>query len=112
MKRIVKYLINLTCLGFLIAGIGLSYAIIVGVPNLERLFDIIWIQAGRLAIISIVFISIATYLNFIFERKIEKKKTSREFLIISLIHIGTLIIAFLYFSWNFYREYIAHPEYF
>ena len=85
---------------------------IVIVPDLERIFDIIWDQAGKVALISVVFILIATYLNFVFERKIEKRNTSREFIIISLIHIVILTLAFSYFSWNFYNEYIAHPEYF
>jgi NADH:ubiquinone oxidoreductase subunit 2 (subunit N) len=112
LKRIIKYLVNLSCLGFLIAGIGVSYATIVRVPNLQRIFDIIWNQAGNVALISIVFVLIATYLNFVFERKIEKRKTSREFIILSLIHIIILTLAFAYFSWNFYSDYIAHPEYF
>jgi hypothetical protein len=112
LKRIIKYLVNVTFLGILIAGIAASYAIIVRVESLERIFDIIWNQAGNVALISIVFISIATYLNFVFERKIEKRKTSREFIIISLMHIVMLTLAFAYFSWNFYSEYIAHPEYF
>ena len=112
MKRIIKYLINFTCLGFLIAGIGASYAIIVRVENFERIFNIIWNQAGNVALISVVFILIVTYLNFVFERKVEKRKTSREFIIISLIHIAMLTLAFAYFSWNFYRDYIEHPEYF
>ena len=93
----------------MIAG---SYAIIVIVPNLERLYEDIWTVAGMMAIVTIVFIAIITYLNFLFERKIEKRKTSREFIIISLIHIVGLTLAFVYFSWNFYCEYIAHPEYF
>ena len=110
--KIIKYLLNAICLGFLIYVIAVSYAIIVRVQNLERIFDIIWNQAGTIAFISIVFVLIATYLNFVFERKIEKRKTSREFIIISLVHITMITLAFAYFSWNFYRDYIAHPEYF
>ena len=110
MKKIIKYLVNIACLGLLIFEIWISYAIIVRVQNLERIFDIIWSQAGSFALISVVFILIATYLNFVFERKVEKRKTSREFLIISLIHIVILTLAFAYFSWSFYRDYVAHPE--
>ena len=110
LKKIIKYLVNIACLGLLIFEIWVSYAIIVRVQNLERIFDIIWSQAGSFALISVVFILIATYLNFVFERKVEKRKTSREFLIISLIHIVILTLAFAYFSWSFYRDYVAHPE--
>jgi len=112
LKRIIKYLVNLTCLGFLITEIGLSYSIIVRVSSLKGAFEIIWNQAENDALISIVFVIIATYLNFIFERKMEKKKTSREFITITLIHITALTLAFAYFSWNFYIDYVAHPEYF
>ena len=112
MKRIIKYLVNLTCLGFLITGIRVSYGIIVRVSSLERIFEIIWNQAGSVALIFIVFVIIVTYLNFVFERKIEKRKTSREFIIIAIIHIAMLTLAFAYFSWKFYSDYVAHPEYF
>lgn len=112
LKRIIKYLLNVTCLGFLIAKIGASYGIIVRVPNLERIFDMIWKQAGNVAWISILFVLISTYLNFFFERKIERRKTSQEFIIISLIHIVMITLAFAYFSLNFYLDYIEHPEYF
>ena len=112
MKKIIKYLFNVICLGYLFFGIRVSYAIIVTVPNLERLFDIIWIQVGRVSLISIVFIIFITYLNFLFERKIEKRKSSREFIIISFIHVVFLILAYAYFSYDFYSDYIEHPEYF
>lgn len=112
MKKVIKYLISIICIGFLIFGIRFSYAIIVIVSNLGKLFEIILIQAGRFAITSIVFIIIITYLNFMFERKIEKRKTSREFLIISFIHIVLLILAYIYFTYEFYCNYIEHPEYF
>jgi len=112
LKRTIKYLLNAVCLALLIFRIAASYGIIVRVASLKRLFDIIWSQAGNVALISVVFIIIATYLNFVFERKIEKRKTSREFLFISIFHIVMLILAFAYFSWNFYHDYVAHPEYF
>ena len=112
MKKIIKYLVNLICLGFLIFVIRVSYAIIVIVPNLEKLFDIIWNQTGKFAMISIVFVIIITYLNFIFEKKIEKRKSSREFILISIIHIIVIILAYAYFSYDFYSQFIKHPEYF
>jgi hypothetical protein len=112
LKRIIKYLINVTFLSFLIIGIYLSYAIIVKVPNREKLIEIIWYQADRVTLVSIVFIIITTYLNFLFERKIEKKQYSREFFILSFFHFLILILAFAYFSNNFYQEFMLHPEYF
>ena len=111
MKRTIKYLINLICLSFLVFGIAVSFAIIVRVSSLKRLFEIIWLQAERISIVSITFLIIVTYLNFAFERKIEKKSTC-EFIIFSLIHSVVIILAFTYFSYDFYCDYIEHPEYF
>jgi NADH:ubiquinone oxidoreductase subunit 2 (subunit N) len=112
LKRIIKYLVNLTCIGFQIFLIRVSFATIVRVSSLERIFEIIWSQAESFAFSSIVFLLILTYLNFVFERKIEKRKTSREFIIISLMNLAILPLAFAYFSWNFHHVYVSHPEYF
>ena len=89
-----------------------SYAIIVRVPNIERLMNLIHSQVEKLSIISIGFIVIITFINYVFERKIEKKKTSYVFIWLLLIHFVTLILAIAYYSNDFYREFIQHPEYF
>jgi magnesium-transporting ATPase (P-type) len=112
LKRIIKYLVNLTCVGILIFGIRVSFGLIVRVSGLERIYEIIWNQAEIFALSSIVFLLIITYLNFVFERKIEKKKNSKEFIIISLMNLAILTLSFAYFSWDFYHDYISHPEYF
>lgn len=112
MKRIIKYLINIGFLCFLIFGIKVSYALIVIVENRGKVIEIIWCQAERVTLVSIPFIFIITYLNFIFERKIEKKKYSREFFILSIFHILILILSFTYISYSFYQEFMLHPEYF
>ncbi|RKS12855.1 hypothetical protein C8C87_3296 [Flavobacterium sp. 120] len=90
----------------------LSYAIIVRVSNIERLMNLIHSQVERLTLISIGFIIIITSINYVFERKIEKIKTSYEFIWLLLFHFITLILAIAYYSNDFYREFIQYPEYF
>ncbi len=89
-----------------------SYAIIVRVPNIERLINLIHSQLENLILVSIKFILIITFINYVFERKIEKTKTSYEFTWLLLIHTIILILAISYYSNDFYKEFIKHPEYF
>ena len=89
-----------------------SYAMIVRVPNIERLMNLIHSQVEKLALISIEFIVIITFINYVFERKIEKRKTSYVFLWLLLVHFITLTLAIAYCSNDFYRDFIQHPEYF
>ena len=107
-----KYLLNFTGLSFMIFYSYFSYAIIVRVPNIERLMNLIYSQVEKLTLVSIAFIIIVTFINYVFERKIEKTKTSYEFTWLLLIHTIILILAISYYSNDFYKEFIKHPEYF
>ena len=89
-----------------------SYAIIVRVPNIQRLMNLIHSKVENLTLVSITFIIIITFINYVFKRKIEKRKTSYEFTWLLLIHTIILILAIAYYSNDFYREFIKHPEYF
>jgi hypothetical protein len=111
-KKIIKYLLNFTALSFMIFYSYFSYAIIVRVPNIERLMNLIYSQVEKLTLVSIAFIIIVTFINYVFERKIEKTKTSYEFTWLLLIHTIILILAISYYSNDFYKEFIKHPEYF
>ena len=111
-KKIIKYLLNFTALSFMIFYSYFSYAIIVRVPNIERLMNLIYSQVEKLTLVSIAFIIIITFINYVFERKIEKRKTSYEFTWLLLIHIIILILAIAYYSNDFYKQFIKHPEYF
>ena len=111
LKRIIKCLLNVAFLSSLIFCINVSYALIVIIENREEVIEMIWCQAERVTLVSIPYIFIITYLNFIFERKLERKK-SREFFILSIFYILILILSFAYFSYDFYHEFMLHPEYF
>jgi uncharacterized membrane protein (DUF373 family) len=111
-KKIIKYLLNFTALSFMIFYFYFSYAIIVRVPNIERLMNLIYSQVEKFALVLILFNIIITFINYVFERKIEKRKTSYEFTWLLLIHTIILILAIAYYSNDFYKQFIKHPEYF
>jgi len=111
-KKTIKYLLNFTALSFMICYTYVSYAMIVRVANMERLMNLIHSQVEKLTLISIGFIVIITFINYVFERKIEKRKTSYGFLWLFLVHFVTLILSIAYYSNDFYRDFIQHPEYF
>lgn len=93
MKEIIKYLFNFSGLSFMISYIYVSYAMIVKVSNIGRLVNVIHMQVEKLTLMSIGFIIIITFINYVFVRKIEKRKTSYEFIWLSLIHLIVLILA-------------------
>ena len=112
MKRVIKLIFNFGALIYFISLIHVSYAIIVNVANADVLMDVIYYQVEDLGLIAICFIIIATFVNYILERKVENTKRRYEYLWLSLIHLILITLAIAYFSYNFYRDYQLHPEYF
>ncbi|AWA31070.1 hypothetical protein HYN48_13785 [Flavobacterium magnum] len=102
-KRILKYLINLACSALMIWFAYLSYAIIVRVPTSGELMDLIWSQVNQLLPTYLISIVIISLLNYLFERKIEQRKQSYEFLILLLIQIVVMALATIYYSIDFYN---------
>ena len=82
----------------------LSYAIIVRVPESGKLMDLIWSQIRQVLPTYSISILIITFINFLYERKIEKRKSSHEFLKLSLIHLLVITFAVIYYSIDFYNS--------
>jgi uncharacterized membrane protein len=80
----------------------LSYALIVNDRACERIIYVIKCNIIQLAFIYIVFIGFTLGLNLFIERKIEKRTTSKEYLIILIIHLVLLILGTIYASYEFY----------
>lgn len=81
----------------------MSYAIIVRVPESGKLMDLIWSQIRQVLPAYSVSILIISLINFLFERKIEKRKSSYEFIKLSLIHLLIITFAVIYYSIDFYN---------
>lgn len=85
---------------------------IVNVASDEMLMKVIENQVEELSLIAICFIVMVTIINYIFQRMIENRKKGHEYLWLSLIHFVLITLAIAYFSYDFYRAYKLHPEYF
>lgn len=112
MKRVIKLIFNFGALIYFISFIYVSYAMIVRVANDDVLIEVIYFQLEKLGLLATGFIILATFVNYILERKLENKKQGYEYLWLSLIHLVLITLAIAYFSYGFYRDYKLHPEYF
>ncbi|WP_157505109.1 hypothetical protein [Flavobacterium tegetincola] len=112
MKRVLKYSFNCAILVYFVTFIYVSYAMIVSVASEEILMKVINAQVEELSLIAIYFIITVTIANYIFQTKIEKRKNGDEYLWLSLIHFILITLAIAYSSYDFYRAYKLHPEYF
>lgn len=95
-------MLNLGGLGWMIYLIFLSFALIVQVPECDRMLSVIWDRTKELILAFGVFLGLTTGLNFFLEKKIEKRRTSKEYLIIAVLHFICLLIATIYASYEFY----------
>lgn len=82
----------------------LSYAIIVRVPESGKLINLIWSQIRQVSPTYLISILIISFINNLYERKIEKRKSSYEFLKLSLIHLFIITFAVIYYSIDFYNS--------
>ena len=93
--KIIKYGLNLLGLTWILFITDLSYGIIVFRPKCEFVLEIVWYQLDHLVPFYLLFLGFAAGINFFIERKLEKRKRSREFLFILIIEFILLgIIAF------------------
>ena len=104
LKKIIKYLFNLAFIFSMIWFAYFYYEIIVRVPESRKLLDLILSQIKQVFSTYFISILIITLMNFLYERKIEKKKFSYEFLKLLLIHLLIIIFALIYYSIDFYNS--------
>ena len=101
--KIIKYLLNFVgiCLMTFYARIG--YGIIATLPTCENVMEVIWKNIFELCEIYSIYLVLITLINFLFERKIENRKTSIEFLVLAFINIIFLTLITTLFSNYFYN---------
>lgn len=101
--RNIKYLINVAFMCLMIWFAYLSYAIIVRLPESGKLIDLIWSQIKQVLPVYSISILVISLINFLYERKIEKRKSSNEFIKLFLIHLIVIVFALIYYSYDFYN---------
>jgi hypothetical protein len=93
--KIIKYALNLFGLTWILFVTDLSFGLVVFRPKCDFAIDIVWNQLKNLAPFYLLFVGCAAGINFFIERKLEKRKRSREFLLILIAEFILLgIIAF------------------
>ena len=79
----------------------LSYGIIVQYPSCERMRDVIWQVVQQNIVMYSGYAVLLLTVNFVSERYLEKRKTSREFIVLTLVQIAVLLLMLSYASWEF-----------
>jgi hypothetical protein len=100
--RILKYVLNIGGLCWMIYLAFFSYALIVQIPDCDRVMSVIWDRVKELIFVYGLFLGLTAGLNLLLERKIEKRMTSKEYITILLIHVTFLVLGTIYASYEFY----------
>jgi hypothetical protein len=102
--KFIKYLLNFAGVCLMIRFVFLSYALIVRFPDCDSVMNLIWNRIVELIPIMIVYLILITGVNYVAERKIKKKELSKEFSLLFLINLLLIILAIIYYSYEFYTH--------
>jgi glucan phosphoethanolaminetransferase (alkaline phosphatase superfamily) len=102
-KKTIKYLLNFAGVCLMIFYSNLGYGIIARLPECENVKTIIYNVVGELSKLFLIYLIIITIVNFLFERKIEKRSETKEFVILAIINIVSFVLITSFFSNQFYR---------
>jgi hypothetical protein len=81
-----------------------SYALIVRIPDCDKVVGVIWERLKELIVAYGLFLGLTTALNFLFERKVERRLNSKEYLVILVFHLTALLLAAVIASYAFYKQ--------
>ena len=90
--KLLKYLFNLGAICLTIYAVTASFLIIVEPPADNNLMRVALNVSLDLSMLFIVFLSLITLINFLIERKIEKRKSSKEFITLMLVNLTVFIV--------------------
>ena len=100
--KFLKYLFNFGAIWLTLYAVFMSFGIIVEPPDDHDFMKVIWNVTLYLSVIFILFLSIVTLINYLLERKVEKRQNSKEFLILMIIHLVLFIISVIYCANDYY----------
>src|SRR4051812_14125762 len=100
--KAIKYLINFAGICLMNFYARIAYGIIARLPECKNVMEIIWNNVFELSQIYLIYLVLITVINFLVERKLEKRKNSKEFLVLAFINIISLISIISLFSNEFY----------
>lgn len=101
-KRIIKFLLNFVGIILMIFYAYVSYGIIARPPECKNVKEFILNVIVELSQTYLIYLIIITTINILFERKIEKRCDSKEFMFLTITNIIFLILITSFFSIKFY----------
>ena len=102
MFKVIKFGLNIAGLIWMLILGHISYGLIVKFPSCDKVMSVIWSNLQDLLSLYLVYCIIATLLNLVIERKLEKQKTSKEYLSLLFGNVLFLIVGAVMLSYNFY----------
>ena len=83
--------------------VRIGYGLIVLLPACSNVKDVIWKVVTELSQIYLIYLIIITIMNIFFERKIEKRNSSKEFVFLAVLNIIILVLITSLISNEFYK---------
>jgi glucan phosphoethanolaminetransferase (alkaline phosphatase superfamily) len=102
-KKNIKYLLNFAGISLMIFYASVSYGIIARLPECKNVKEVILNVIVELSQTYLIYLIIITAINILFEREIEKRRDSKEFIFLTIINIILLILITSFFSNKFYN---------
>lgn len=108
--RIIKYALNLLGLTWMLYLTVFSYELIAYIPDCSYVGDVIASNINRLLPFYLLLLLILTGINFLIERKVEKRTGTREYFYLFIFQCIALILTAFLVSRNFRSSCIWHKK--
>jgi len=82
----------------------LSYGLIVRFPPCDGMMKMIWANVGSLSLLYLLYLALLTPINFLVERRMEKRRGSKEYIVLAIAQLIVLAANLAYFSFKFYSH--------
>lgn len=103
MARAIKYLLNLAGLVLMWWIALLSYALIVRIPPCSQISGLVSERLREYAYTGLIYLCVLTLINWLIQRKFERRPRSKEYLYLGAINL-VLIILFAWYHTNRFIE--------
>lgn len=102
--RLLKWLVNIAATAWVSLAALFNFALILSYPTKDKAMPIIWHEVLELIPLYTAFILLLLLINFLYERKVERRAESKEYLLLFLLQSIWLVSLIMYFSWDFYQR--------
>lgn len=100
--RLLKYIANLAALCLTIFLTFVGFKMIVNFPECDKASGVIWDAVIHAGFFQMPILVLSTGLNIVFERRLEKRRGTNEYLVILIFHFTTLLLVTIYYAYELY----------